>query len=73
MSSNLLKRLGRGFSFRLNLWYVTIFTFSACALYAFLYLLLSAAIERKDREIIESQLKEYATVYQAGEIGRAHV
>ena len=32
----------------------------------FLYLLLSLAIERKDREIIEAQLKEYSIAYQGG-------
>ena len=66
MSSNLLNRLGRTFSFRLNLWYASIFTFSACALFLFLYLLLSVAMGRKDREVIEAQLKEYSVVYQSG-------
>src|SRR3974390_176120 len=59
-------RLLRSFSVRLNLWYVSIFTISACALYLFLYYLLSVAVETKDRDIIEAQLKEYATVYQTG-------
>ncbi len=66
MSSNLLNRLRRSFSFRLNLWYASIFTLSACALFLFLYLMLSVAIGRKDREVIEAKLKEYATVYEAG-------
>ncbi|HZQ48532.1 MAG TPA: HAMP domain-containing sensor histidine kinase [Verrucomicrobiae bacterium] len=66
MYSNLLNRLRRSFSFRLNLWYASIFTLSACALFLFLYLMLSVAIGRKDKEVIEAKLKEYATVYDAG-------
>ncbi len=52
MSSNLLDRFGSAFSFRLNLWYASIFTVSACGLYFFLYLLLSVAIETKDKKIL---------------------
>ena len=66
MFSNPLERLGSAFSFRLNLWYASIFTVSACGLYFFLYLLLSVAIETKDKEVIEAQLKEYSAVYQGG-------
>ena len=61
-----VNRLGRAFSFRLNLWYASIFTLSACALYAFLYVLLVIAMGQKDRDVIESQLKEYSIVYQGG-------
>jgi signal transduction histidine kinase len=66
MSSSLLNRLSRTFSVRLNVWYASIFTISACALFVFLYFLLSVAIERKDKEVIQAQLKEYSAVYQAG-------
>jgi heavy metal sensor kinase len=66
MSSNLLSHFTRSFSVRLNLWYAAIFTISACALFAFLYFLLSVAIERKDKEVIDARLKEYSTVYEAG-------
>jgi signal transduction histidine kinase len=66
MSSNPLNRLGRTISFRLNLWHATIFTFSACLLYLVLYFLISVAIERQDRDIIQAQLKEYSAAYQAG-------
>jgi signal transduction histidine kinase len=66
MSSNLLKRLGRTFSFRLNLWYASVFCFSACALFLFLYVLLSMALEQKDKEIIDAQAKAYSVAYQAG-------
>jgi signal transduction histidine kinase len=66
MSSNPLNRLGRTISFRLNLWHASIFTVSACLLYLVLYFLLSVAIERQDRAIIQAQLKEYSAAYQAG-------
>ena len=66
MSSNLLKRLGRTFSVRLSLWYTSIFTLSAAVLFLLVYLLLASALQRKDREVIESHLKEYAAIYQSG-------
>jgi signal transduction histidine kinase len=68
MSSNLLDRLGRAFSFRLNLWYASVFCLSASALFFFLYLLLSLAIERKDREVIDAQINEYRLAYEGGGI-----
>lgn len=61
-----LERLSRSLSFRLNIWYTFVFTGSAAALYLFMYLLLSTAIETKDREVIETQLKEFGAIYQAG-------
>src|SRR5436309_14216866 len=69
MSFDLLRRLRRNFSVRLNLWYALIFTASSAALCALVYYLLAAAIEGKDREVIEARLKEYAAVYQSGGIG----
>src|SRR5712671_5875860 len=65
MSLN-LRRLGAGFSVRLSLWYTSIFTFSAAVLFLLVYLLLATAVQRKDREVIQSQLKEYAAIYQTG-------
>src|SRR2546423_1297035 len=66
MSSNPLKRLGRSFSVRLSLWYTSIFTISAALLFLVVYFLLASAVQRKDRELIESHLKEYAAIYQSG-------
>jgi len=66
MSSNLLNRLRRTFSFRLNLWYASVFTATTCALFFFTYVLLLMAMGRKDREVIEAQLKEYSVMYQGG-------
>src|ERR1041385_620140 len=66
MFSNPLKRLTRTLSVRLNLWYAVIFTASAALVFALLYLLLSATVERKDREVIDARLKEYAAIYRVG-------
>lgn len=66
MFSNHLNRVGRTFSFRLNLWYASIFTLSACGLYIFMYVMLAVAMDHKDRDVLEGQLKEYAVVYQNG-------
>jgi heavy metal sensor kinase len=66
MSLKLLDRWARTLTFQLNVWYLLTFTASVIILYFFLYLLISRAVERKDREVIESRLKEYATVYRAG-------
>ena len=69
MSSNLLRRWGRNFSVRLSLWYTSIFTLSAAVLFLLVYLLLASALQRKDREVIESHLKEYSALYQSGGVG----
>jgi signal transduction histidine kinase len=66
MSSNRLKRLGRGFSVRLSLWYTSIFIFSAAVLFFVVYLLLTSAVKRKDHEVIESHLKEFVAIYRSG-------
>src|SRR5262245_19077731 len=65
MSLNLLSRVGRTVTFRLNLWYASIFIVSAAVLFFLVYLLLAAAVEGKDAEIIEARLKEYAAIYQS--------
>lgn len=66
MSFELLNRISRTISFRLNLWYASIFTASTVVLFLLFYLLLSSAVARKDREVVEAQVKEYAAIYQAG-------
>ena len=53
------------FSFRLNLWYASMFILSALFLFFAAYFLLGTALQRKDREVIESRLKEYAAIYQS--------
>jgi signal transduction histidine kinase len=66
MSLKLLSNFSRTISFRLNLWYASIFTISAAALFVLLYVLLSMAVDRKEREVIEARLQEYAAIYRAG-------
>lgn len=66
MSSRLLNSFGWTISFRLNLWYASIFILSAAALFVLLYALLSVAVDRKEREVIESRLKEYTAIYRTG-------
>ena len=66
MSLKLLNRWARTLTFQLSIWYLLIFSASVVVLYFFVYLLISTAVERKDREVIESRLKEYATLYRAG-------
>ena len=61
-----LNNLLRNFAFRLSLWYALIFALSTVVLLALVYYPVGSAFQRKDGEIILAQLKEYATVYQAG-------
>lgn len=53
----------RHFAVRLSLWNALIFTGSAAILFGLLYLLLSAALVRKDHEVIETRLRACAAVY----------
>lgn len=66
MSFELLRPFTRTIGFRLNLWYASIFTASAAVLFVLFWVLLSVTIARKDREVIESQVKEYSAIYQSG-------
>jgi signal transduction histidine kinase len=68
MSLRLLRNLTRTASFQLNLWYASVFIVSAAALFVLLYALLSVTVDRKEREVIEARLKEYAAIYRAGGI-----
>jgi len=60
------RKIFRSFAFRLSLWYALIFALSAAVLLGLVYYLVGIAFQRKDQEVILAQLKEYATVYQAG-------
>ena len=66
MSSGLLEPLRRNIGLRLSLLYALIFTLSSVALLALAYYLLAAAVEAKDREVLEARLKEAAVVFQVG-------
>jgi heavy metal sensor kinase len=68
MSLRRLSRLAKTIGFRLVFWYSSIFIVSACLLFTFLYFLVSASLERKVREDVHSELREYAAQYRAGGI-----
>src|SRR5688500_3762064 len=53
----------RTFAFRLNLWYTLIFSASAAALFLVVYGLLSVAIDRNDREVVQARAAEFAAIY----------
>src|ERR1700677_3011501 len=56
----------RNFAFRLSLWYALIFAISSGLLLVLVYYLVASAFERKDQEVIDERLREYAAVYEAG-------
>lgn len=58
----------KSLSFRLNLWYSSIFCVSMLVILGLLYVLMTLTIERKDREVVQARAKELATVYYAGGI-----
>ena len=62
------KNFTRTLGFRLNLWHAGVFLVSAAFLFTLTYFLLSAAIDRTDRDPIEARLRESASVYQNGGI-----
>lgn len=66
MSSRPRNGVLRNFTVRLSLWYALIFTSSAGVLFVLMYLLLGAALERKDHELIETRLKACAAIYENG-------
>jgi len=66
MFSGLLDPLRRNIGVRLSLLYALIFTLSTLALFTLAYYLLAAAINSKDREVLEARVKEAAAVYEGG-------
>jgi signal transduction histidine kinase len=64
MFSKLRSNPLRHFEVRLSLWNALISTGSAGILFWLLYLLLSAALVRKDHEVIETRLRACAAVYE---------
>lgn len=63
-----LREFTRTISFRLNLWHAAMFLLSTGILFVLLYFLLSDAIDRKDRDVIQARLREYVAVYENGGI-----
>jgi signal transduction histidine kinase len=66
MSFDLIKAARRNVGIRLGLWYAFIFGCSAVGLLVVAYYLLATAIGKKDQELIQARLREYAAVYAAG-------
>jgi signal transduction histidine kinase len=62
-SVGLLDRARRNIGIRLGLWYAFVFALSSFALLAVAYYLLAAALSRKDREVLEARLREFAAIY----------
>ena len=63
-----LREFTHTISFRLNLWHAVMFLVSTGILFVLLYFLLSEAIDRKDRDVIQARLREYVAVYENGGI-----
>lgn len=63
-----LRELTRTLSFRVSLWHASVFLVSAGLVFSLIYFLLGAAIDRKDRDVIENRLREYSAVYNQGGI-----
>ena len=57
---------GRYFGLRLALWYATLFVCGAVVIASLTYYVTATSLEQRDREIIQSKLGEYATVYARG-------
>ena len=57
---------GRYFGLRLALWYATLFVCGAIVIASLTYYVTGTSLAERDREIIQSKLGEYATVYARG-------
>ena len=57
---------GRPFGLRLALWYATSFVIGAAAFAALTYYITAASLARRDQQILQSRLGEYAAVYTRG-------
>ena len=64
-----LFRLFPTFGLRLALWYATLFVIGSIVIVVMTYWLTSASLAQRDRQILESKLGQYATVYQGGGLG----
>lgn len=66
MSFALIKIARRNIGVRLGLWYALVFAISTVTLLSVAYYLLAADVGRKDREVLQARLQEYAAVYENG-------
>jgi signal transduction histidine kinase len=61
-----MKPPGRLFGLRLALWYAILFVAATTAIVYLTYFVTAASLAQRDRQILQSKLGEYATVYQRG-------
>ena len=66
MSSKWVERISQALGLRLAAWYLGTFLASTLLIGGLTYGLLATLLERRDHDIIQSTLREYATRYQAG-------
>ena len=66
MSSKWAERVSQALGLRLAAWYLGTFLASTLVIGGLTYGLLATLLERRDHDIIQSTLREYATRYQAG-------
>ncbi len=59
----------RTFGLRLALWYAVLFVAGALAIMWLTYALTQASLERRDQQIIQAKLAEYAAIYQRDGLG----
>ena len=68
MSLSPIRQLARSFTVRLSLMYAALFTTSAAVLFWLLYVLMATTLERKEHEVIEARMREFAALYENGGI-----
>ena len=56
----------RAYGLRLGVWYATLFVAGSLAIVYLTYVLTSASLEQRDRQIIDSKLGTYAAAYDNG-------
>ena len=66
MDARRIRRPWESLTFRLPLWYAALFVVSAIALSALNYRLLATLLDRRDRELVESTLRDYGAEFEAG-------
>lgn len=65
MFSNARRHIWKTISVRLTVWYSLLFVASSLVLFGLAYVLLSSSLQRRDREEIQSELNDYAMVFQS--------
>ena len=69
MFFDLPRSLTRSAGVRLSLWFAVIFIASVTGLFGLLYYLLAATIDRSERAVLESYLRQYSDIYLSQGLG----